>query len=209
MKKINPYSITLPPSNTSTTGLPLWLGMVFIKMKEVFKSIPNYEGLYEAGSHGNIKSLKYGGRDKSGILKKSFDRAGYEIVTLCKNKLHITKTVHRLIATAFFGEHKGLQVNHKDGNKSNNNVVNLEFVTAKENIRHGIKNGLIKPNTTEIAENKRKKIAQIDLITSKTIRRFDSAHHAAKSTGINRGNICSCARGECVSAGKYKWQYYA
>ena len=110
------------------------------------------------------------------------------------------------MASAFYGESK-LQVNHKDGKKANNVIENIEYVTASENRRHAIKNGLLIHNTVKIAEEKRKLIAQIDLISKQQIAIFESAHKASRETGINRGNICSCARGVKGQAGNYNWQY--
>jgi hypothetical protein len=173
---------------------------------EIFRDIIGFEGLYQAGSKGNIKSLLKRCKNSDKILKTATDRCGYLIVTLCKDKKHYTKTVHRLVATAFFGINS-LPVNHKNGIKSHNFIENLEFITASENQKHAIKNGIFIPNTKEIAENKRKKVAKVDLKSNSNIEIFESTHEASRLTGINRGNICNCARGIAQSAGKYKWKY--
>lgn len=173
---------------------------------EIYKEIAGYEGLYKASTKGNIKSIiKRNGLDI--ILKQGIDKCGYCIVTLCKNKKRTTKTVHRLIALTFL-EETNIQVNHKDGNKQNNNIENLEFVSAKQNIQHAIKNGLLKRNYSKIATEKRKKIVQIDIKNNKVIKIFNSAHEASNLLNINRGNISSVCRGEKKMAGKYKWKYY-
>jgi len=171
---------------------------------EIYKDIVGYEGIYKASTKGNIKSIyKRNGLDI--ILKQAIDKGGYCIVTLCKDKKHLTKTVHRLVALTFL-EETDIQVNHKDGNKQNNNVSNLEFVSAKQNINHAIKTGLLVPNTTKIAEEKRKVVLQIDRITNETINIFESAHEAARITGFNRGNISTCCR---LNKQMYNcfWQY--
>ena len=172
---------------------------------EIFKDIVGYEGLYQVSNKGNIKTLvsRYKGID---ILTPGITTAGYKIVTLCKNKKRETVTIHRAVCIAFLGN-KNLCVNHKDGDKTNNNLENLEWVTYKENTQHAMKNGLIKFNTTKIAEDKRKQIAQLELKTNKLIKIFESSHEASRLTGINRGNICSCARGVANTAGNYKWEY--
>jgi hypothetical protein len=171
---------------------------------EIYKDIVGYEGIYKASTKGNIKSIiKRNGLDV--ILKHGIDRGGYCIVTLCKDKKHSTKTVHRLIALTFL-EETDIQVNHKDGNKQNNNIENLEFVSAKQNINHAIKNGLLVPNTKKIAEEKRKVVVQIDKNTNEIINVFKSAHEAARITGFNRGNISTCCR---LNKQMYNcfWQY--
>ena len=114
--------------------------MYYICIMEKFKDIKGYENMYQAGNKGNIKSLI-----TNRILKASKDKSNYKIVTLCKDGKHSTKTVHRLVAITWLGESK-LDVNHKDGNKGNNALENLEFITKSENTRHALKNGLFKPN---------------------------------------------------------------
>lgn len=171
---------------------------------EIFKPIPEYIGLYEASNFGNIKSLK-SRHNKVVVLKKSKDKAGYEIVTLCKDGYHLTKTVHRLIMGAFYGV-SDLVVNHIDGVKSNNNIDNLEYVTKSQNARHAIANKLLVPNTFKIAESKRKKVLMIDPKSNQILNTFESAHDAARKTGFNRGNISTGCRLNKIFYGR-KWKY--
>lgn len=115
-------------------------------MKEIWKDIKNYENLYQISNLGNIKSLvgfnghKYIKREKN--LKpwknKTHDNVDYYLcVTLVKNKIHTKKSIHRLVAQAFIPNPNELpEVNHKDGNKQNNRVDNLEWCTCKENQNH-------------------------------------------------------------------------
>ena len=173
---------------------------------EKYKDIIGFEGLYQAGSYGNIKSLLKRCNKSDKLLKSGTNGCGYKVVTLCKDKKHYTKTVHRLIAISFFGK-SNLPVNHKDGIKSNNYIENLEFITASENQKHAIKNGLLIPNTKKIAEEKRKKVLQINPITNEIIKIYNSAHEASKITGFNRGNICSACRGNGKLVNKYNWKY--
>nr|DAU67687.1 MAG TPA: homing endonuclease [Caudoviricetes sp.] len=115
-------------------------------MKEIWKDIKGYEGLYQISNLGRVKSLigfgghRYIKREK--ILKawkcKTHDNGDYYLyITLSKNKVHTKKSVHRLVAENFIENYNNLpEVNHKDGNKQNNCVFNLEWCTYKENQNH-------------------------------------------------------------------------
>lgn len=113
---------------------------------EIWKPIKDFEGIYLISSYGNIKSIPrliptfYGFRKtKVRILKTRLDKDGYVLVNLSKDKSQNTYKVHRLVAAAFI-ENKDIkpEVNHKDKNKSNNKIDNLEWVTAKENSTHRV-----------------------------------------------------------------------
>lgn len=120
--------------------------------KEIWKDIKGYEGLYQVSNLGRIKSLQRYRISKSGtnqnvnekILKQSCGKTNkYLNVTLAKNKKNKTFQIHRLAALNFIPNPNNYpQVNHKDGNKQNNCVDNLEWCTCKENINHAWKNGL-------------------------------------------------------------------
>lgn len=100
---------------------------------EIFKDIKDYELLYQISNFGNVKSLK---RDKEKILKPSINTGGYLQVGLCKNGIKKTHDIHKLVAIHFLGHSPNgheLVINHKDFNKSNNSVHNLEIVTTREN----------------------------------------------------------------------------
>ena len=102
-------------------------------MEEIWKDIIGYEGLYQISNYGRVKSFK---KSKEKILKNNVSKNGYYKVTLIKNKEATTKKNHQLVAIHFLN-HKPcgmkLVVNHKDFNKLNNHVDNLEIVTAREN----------------------------------------------------------------------------
>ena len=114
---------------------------------EIWKDITQYEGLYQVSNFGNVKSLpRKGTCIYPKKLKIRVGNRGYSTVTLSKNNIKKSFSVHRLVANAFIPNLKNLpQVNHIDGNKLNNNVENLEWVTAFDNIQHSIKTNL-KPN---------------------------------------------------------------
>lgn len=111
------------------------------KLDKDLVDIPGYEGLYKANINGQIWSdirKKY--------LKQKINKYGYNCLTLYKNKKKNSVIVHRLIALTFISNPKDKpEVNHKDGNKLNNYINNLEWVTASENQKHAYKIGLSKP----------------------------------------------------------------
>lgn len=118
----------------------------------MWKSISGYEGYYEISDKGEIRSIdrictdtKGRKRHRPGILLKPDIAAnGYYRVTLAKEGKKVQKYLHRLIAEHFIPNPNNLpQVNHKDGNKLNCNIENLEWVTEKDNVIHAYKNGLI------------------------------------------------------------------
>lgn len=132
----------------------------------VWKDIPGYDGRYMASSLGEIMRCPFKHPNKltggysvfpSKILKPEIKKNGYLHLQLTgtdgKNR---TWTVHRLIGKTFLGatDGDGMVINHKDGNKTNNVLTNLELITASENKKHAFKIGLIprKMNETQIAE---------------------------------------------------------
>ena len=115
--------------------------------EEIWKDIPEFEGLYQISNYGNVKSIKRKNRCYSKLLKLH-QTGGRGIRYLCavlsKNNKHKTFSVHRIVAQAFIpnSENKP-EINHKDANKLNNFYKNLEWVTRQENVNHSVKNNLI------------------------------------------------------------------
>lgn len=110
--------------------------------EEEWRPVVGYEGLYEASSFGRVKSLdRYNSKNcfiKGRILKQSNDGRGYMSIQLCLNGKIERYLVHRLIAQTFIPNPDNLpQVNHKDENKSNNRVDNLEWCDCSYNINYG------------------------------------------------------------------------
>lgn len=144
----------------------------------------NIEGweMYQVDTDGNV----YNKQGK--IMKPSINHKGYMIVNFYHNHIRKGFGIHTLVATTFI-EHEDYknQVNHKDGNKQNNNVDNLEWVTAKENIQHSIntlgnnKIGINNPNS--------KRIYGYDKKTKELKYKFDSVADAAKHFVSNGKNF--------------------
>jgi hypothetical protein len=112
---------------------------------EKWKDIKNYEGLYQVSNMGRIKSLarkRNGGKAGHGeIILKFGLAAGYSRVSLYRDGNQKQFSVHRLVLDAFCGE-SNLQCNHRNGLKTDNRLINLEWVTPSENTKHAISTGL-------------------------------------------------------------------
>lgn len=121
------------------------------KDKELWKDIEGYKGLYQVSNLGRIKRLehenKFGNRKrmlKEKIMKLNENKHGYRGVNFSINGKVKAQSVHRLVATYFIPNVENLpEVNHKNGDKSNNKYFNLEWCSRKENMRHAHDNNLI------------------------------------------------------------------
>tara|TARA_S200002703_G_C3717764_1_gene220507 strand:+ start:216 stop:725 length:510 start_codon:yes stop_codon:yes gene_type:complete len=111
---------------------------------ETWKPIPNYESLYEVSDLGNIRrSAKRHYYEAGGLMKQNHHKRQYMIVGLRSNGKTKQHLVHRLVMAAFVGEcPEGHEVDHIDGDKTNNRLENLEYVTRQENSDRAIAMGL-------------------------------------------------------------------
>lgn len=108
--------------------------------KEIWRDVVGYEGLYKVSNFGRIKSLPRNGTVKyERLLRQKVSNKGYCTVALSKHNKTKYKMVHRLVAEAFLDNPKGLPlINHKDENKLNNYVGNLEWCDAQYNMTYGV-----------------------------------------------------------------------
>lgn len=118
--------------------------------KEIWKPIVGYERFYSASNFGRIRrNLKGMGTSKNRILKTSLTNLGYFNCSLSKNNTRKSFLVHWIIAKTFLKKPQNKsQVNHIDGDKKNNHISNLEYVTFSENVRHSYNLGLQKTKLT-------------------------------------------------------------
>lgn len=129
-------------------------------MKEIWKDIKGYEGLYQVSNFGNVKSIVYknqwGTFKRDHVLSQLEVEGGYLQVHLYKNRRGVQRAVHRLVAEAFCEkkdeEH---EVNHIDYNRKNNLFSNLEWCSHTDNVRHSIQNRP-KKNKVKIVQGKNK-----------------------------------------------------
>ena len=162
-------------------------------MKEIWKDIKGYEGLYQVSNLGQIKSLNYLRTKKQKILKLHSDKDGYLILGLRKEGKTKCVKVHRLVCETFISNPKKYgYVNHKDENKQNNNVKNLEWCSMRYNNYYGT-------HLTKI----RKKVICVELNQE-----YESITKASQILKINKSDICACCKGKLKTAGKYHWRYY-
>lgn len=182
------------------------------QLNEVWKDIFGLEGKYQISNLGRVRSVERYVSNHTGILKvnsrilkQQTNHKGYRVIRVVDSGKKITKSVHRLVANAFlpivYGKN---QVNHKDGNKSNNNIENLEWCTNQENQLHAIRLGLNNHSKYDSGRKKRK-VKQIDLETRKVIKIFDSLAEAERMTKTR--NIGACCQGKRRSANGYAWKY--
>lgn len=184
-------------------GIPVW------------KPVKGYEGLYEVSNVGIVKSLF---RYKK-ALKPSVTKNGYLTVELFRDKIGKRFLVHRIVAESFIPNPDDLpQVNHKDEDKKNNNVDNLEWCSAKYNMNYGEgaktrhkKINYSKPCYAKNAKINGMKTCKPIFQFSKDgviVNKYASAKEASRKTGFNHSHICECANGKRYkTVGNYIWKY--
>lgn len=172
---------------------------------EEWRDVCGYEGRYEVSNLGRVRSLarlvnrqnwtsfQLPGR----ILRPRSTRKGYLIVALCRESKQKNFTVHRLVAKAFIPNPSDLpEVNHRNGDKTDNRVENLEWVTAAENVKHSI---------TALGHKRDK--PKYSVICLDTGRIYRSAREAAQATGCRYSGITAVCRGEKITHHGLRWTY--
>lgn len=154
------------------------------------KDIQGYEGLYAVTEDGRVWSYRSKKFLKPGVVR------GYLQITLSKNGVKTQCCIHRLVATAYIPNPENKpQVNHKDENKLNNCVDNLEWMTNKENTNYGTRNERIGK-----AQGKLVRCIETGVI-------YYSTREAGRQTGLNQSHISKVCRGERKTTGGYHWEF--
>lgn len=170
-------------------------------MQEIWKDVKGYEGLYQVSNFGRVKSFRASwklGKPKETILHPSLINSGYEVVTLYSKEKRQKFQVHRLVALNFIPNPENFPcVNHKDENKLNNCVNNLEWCTYQYNNNYGT--ARIRTSYT-----KEKPIIQKTL-DGHLLAKYQSVHIASELLKIEYINLIRWCRNGI--GGGYKWEY--
>lgn len=180
--------------------------------QEIWKDIPGYEGAYQASNKGRIKRLEsvvevnshiYRRTVPAHICKQYPQRNGYVAVNLFKGGAQKRCNVHRLIAVTFIPNPECLpQVNHKDENKTNNCIENLEWCSAQYNINYGDRT-----RRMSYTQGKRVRVTNKQSGESRIFLKIQDAVNELNIPLNGRMNISKCLRGIIKSAYGYKWEY--
>lgn len=182
------------------------------KIKEIWKPIPKYEGLYEVSNLGRVRSLdrikpNSGGQIASGAIKSLVDNGrGYKVVSLYRNNIGSMKYVHRLVAEAFVANpHNFPEVNHKDENKSNNTACNLEWCTRVYNNNYGTKSKRCRE--TYVNHDRNRQIDMYDM-NGTFIKTFLCSNDIKGDIEIDRRSLYNVCTGIAKSYNNYRFAFH-
>jgi len=173
---------------------------------EIWKDIEGFEN-YQVSNEGRVKSLERRVNFKNTtrlvkekILKLANNGSGYLFVQLWKNKKPTNKLIHRLVAEVFIDNPTNLpQVNHKDENKHNNKVENLEWCSSKYNMNYGTA-------ISRRIEKQSVQVDQFDAITGEFIRRWSSTNECGRN-GYSQSTVSQCCNGLRKQHKGYRWSF--
>ncbi len=158
---------------------------------EIWKDVVGFEGLYKVSNKGNVRSVNRKdplGRNRKGrMLKQGYSSSGYLQVNMHKNGKMKNRTVHRLVAETFLPNPKDLpQVNHRDEDKCNNNVENLEWCDSKYNINYGTR-------IERVTRARSKKVKATNVETNEVLT-FNSTKEAGRN-GYDQSGVAKACKG--------------
>ena len=157
-----------------------------------------YEGQetdYSVSTEGEVR------KDTKNYILSQSSQQDYKFVGLIINGKQKRMRVHRMVALTFINNPDNKPyVNHINGNRSDNNVENLEWVTPSENTQHAVDTGLFK-------SGRARAVVQYNL-NGEQMATFESASEAARQTGGSQSKITMCCRRQRDSANDYQWRYY-
>ncbi|MGZ0909046.1 NUMOD4 domain-containing protein [Lacticaseibacillus paracasei] len=181
---------------------------------EVWKDIEGFEGLYQVSNMGRVRSLDR--KDKNGqfrngrVLADKHNNRGYHMIALCRDGNAKYRLIHRLVAIAFLNNPDSLpEVNHKDENKANNAVSNLEWCTSEYNLNYGTRKYRIAKSSGPKHKtnycNDPKQIIATNMTTGVSLL-MPSLHEAGKKLGIDFRQISAVIRGKQNTAHGYRFE---
>lgn len=194
-------------------------------MEEIWRDIKGYEGKYQVSNLGRVKSLERTDNNNHKVKEKELkiisDKDQYSIINLYQNGKNKTCRIHRLVASAFIPNPNNYPViNHKDENRTNNRIDNLEWCTSKHNNNYGSHNKKVgkalkgkpksKQHILKVRENNPNK-RKVKCLNTNEI--FEYIVDAARIYNICQSDITKCCKGKNKSAGKIdgkpaRWMYY-
>lgn len=184
---------------------------------EIWKPIMGYEGLYEVSNLGRVKSLERvvkcgkATRIDSEVIKTlTPNKNGYIKVNLFKEGKYKTCLVHRLVADTFLDNTHNLpQVDHINGDRTDNRVINLRYTDKQSNQLNNITRKRMSLSHIGKPSNwhKKEKTKVQFNHNGEIIKIWNSTKDCKSIIGISRQTINDCCKGRCNSAGGYQWQY--
>lgn len=165
-------------------------------MNEEWRAVKGFEGLYEVSNTGRVRSIR-----SNKVICQGATKNGYLKCNLSKGGIVVSQYIHKLVADAFLPNPNGYPcMNHKDENKCNNHVDNLEWCTHRYNNNYGTRN-------KRIADKLCKPVAQLK--DGLIVAVYSSAKEAGRLTGINQYHIGECCRttGQRYKAGGFEWNF--
>lgn len=165
---------------------------------EVWKDIKDYEGYYQISSYGRVKNIKTGN-----ILTGDINNTGYKRVCLY-SPIKKRFFIHRLVAYHFCeGYQEDLVVNHKDGNKQNDNADNLEWITRSANDLHAYKLNLRKSHPCQFKH----RIVAYNIDTNQIVKIYNNVQECCDDLKVARANIYNCCNGKQKTCRGYGLKY--
>ena len=174
-------------------------------MKEIWKPIEGFEGRYEVSNLGFVRGLVSANNGRRlfnktpHILKPGISRGYCRVILIDDLGKRFSRSVHRLVAAAFLGDCTDFEINHKDGNKKNNNVNNLEICDQSWNTIHSYKLGLMKPCNNGLWKSIR--VIKDDLL----INTFSSIRGMCRELNFDRSAVRRCLCGKQETYKGYKF----
>lgn len=175
-------------------------------MIEIWKEIKDYP-TYRVSNLGRVKATKYYSNihkkyyDRELILKEKTNKFGYKFVGLSNKNGRKNKSIHRIVAETFIENPNNYnEVNHIDGNKTNNHIDNLEWCTRRDNILHAYMLGLKKGNS-------KAKYKVIQSLNGKTIKIWNNISEIKATLGLDYSSLYQCCNNKRKSCNGFQWQY--
>ena len=165
---------------------------------EIWKDVIGFEGKYKVSDRGLVKTMSYKKTGKERLLSERIV-SGYNRVVLYKDGKAENKYVHRLVAENFIPNPNNLkEVNHIDGNKLNNCIENLEWVSAKQNSTHAVLSKLRILPTYKVIQK---------TIREEVVKEWDSVYEITHCCGYDSSMIYKCCENKLDTAYGFKWEY--